>query len=44
MEKPKDIAVGAVVQLAGVLDADRVLQTNQVVILTGYVRLSQKAG
>jgi hypothetical protein len=44
MGKPKDIAVGAVVQLAGVLDADHVLQTNQVVILTGYVRLSQKAG
>jgi hypothetical protein len=44
MGKPKDIAVGAVVQLAGVLDADHVLQTNQVVILTGYVRVSQKAG
>jgi hypothetical protein len=43
MGKPKDIAVGAVVQLAGVLDADHVLQTNQVVILTGYVRLSRKA-
>jgi Kef-type K+ transport system membrane component KefB len=43
MGKPKDIAVGAVVQLAGVLDADHVLQTNQVVILTGYVRVSQKA-
>jgi hypothetical protein len=44
MGKPKDIAVGAVVQLAGVLDADHALQTNQVVILTGYVRVSQKAG
>jgi Kef-type K+ transport system membrane component KefB len=44
MGKPKDIAVGAVVQLAEVLDADHVLQTNQVVILTGYVRVSQKAG
>jgi hypothetical protein len=43
MGKPKDIAAGAVVQLAGVLDADHVLQTNQVVILTGYVRVSQKA-
>jgi len=40
MGKPQDIAVGAVVQL----DANRILQTNQVVILTGYVRVSQKHG
>jgi hypothetical protein len=44
MGKPQDIAVGAVVQLAGTIDASHILQTNQVVILTGYVRLSQKAG
>jgi hypothetical protein len=42
MGKPQDIAVGAVVQLAGTIDANHVLQTNQVVILTGYVRVSQK--
>jgi hypothetical protein len=44
MGKPQDIAVGAVVQLAGTIDASHIFQTNQVVILTGYVRLSQKAG
>jgi len=44
MGKPQDIAVGAVVQLAGTIDASHILQTNQVVILTGYVRLSQEAG
>jgi hypothetical protein len=44
MGKPQDIAVGAVVQLAGTIDASHILQTNQVVILTGYVRLSPKAG
>jgi hypothetical protein len=44
MGKPEDVAVGAVVQLAGILDANHVLQTNQVVILTGFVRLSQKQG
>jgi hypothetical protein len=43
MGKPQDIAVGAVVQLAGTIDANHVLQTTQVVILTGYVRMSQKA-
>jgi hypothetical protein len=44
MGKPRDIAVGAVVQLGGTIDANHVLQTNQVVILTGYVRVSQKQG
>jgi hypothetical protein len=44
MGKPQDIAEGAVVQLAGTIDANHVLQTSQVVILTGYVRVSQKAG
>ncbi len=44
MGKPGEIAVGAVVQLSGTIDAGHVLQTNQVVILTGYVRLSQKQG
>jgi Kef-type K+ transport system membrane component KefB len=44
MGKPQDIAVGAVVQLAGTIDANHVLQTTQVVILTGYIRVSQKAG
>jgi Kef-type K+ transport system membrane component KefB len=43
MGKPQDIAVGAVVQLAGTIGADHVLQTSQVVILTGYVRVSQEA-
>jgi anti-sigma-K factor RskA len=42
MGKPQDIAVGAVVQLAGTIDANHVLQTTQVVILTGYVSVSQK--
>lgn len=42
MGKPEEITVGAVVQLAGTIDASHVLQTTQVVILTGYVRVSQK--
>ena len=42
MGKPQDIAAGAVVQLAGKIDADHVLQATQVVILTGYVSVSQK--
>ena len=42
MGKPQDIAVGAVVQLAGTIYANHVLQTTQVVILTGYVSVSQK--
>jgi hypothetical protein len=44
MGKPQDIAVGAVIQLGGTIDANHVLQTNQVVILTGYVRVSQNHG
>jgi len=44
MGKRQDIGVGAVVQLAGTIGASHILQTNQVVILTGYIRLSQKAG
>jgi hypothetical protein len=39
----QDIAAGAIVQLAGALDKDHVLRTKQVVILTGYVRLSESA-
>jgi hypothetical protein len=44
MGKPQDIVLGAVVQLAGTMDANHVLRTTQVVILTGYVRVSHKAG
>jgi hypothetical protein len=44
MGKPEDLTPGVIVQLAGILDADHVLQTKQVVILTGYVHLSRKAG
>jgi hypothetical protein len=44
MGKPQDIAVGAVVQLGGTIDAHHVLQTNQVVILTGYVRVFPEHG
>jgi hypothetical protein len=43
MGKPQDIAVGAVVQLAGPVDANHILRASQVVILTGYVRLSPRA-
>jgi hypothetical protein len=43
MGKPEEIAVGAVVQLAGTVDANHVLQTTQIVILTNYVRVSEKA-
>ena len=42
MGRPQDIAVGAVVQLAGTIGANHVLQPTQVVILTGYVRVSQE--
>jgi hypothetical protein len=42
MGKPEEIAVGAVVQLAGTVDANHVLQTTQVVILTNYVRVSER--
>jgi Kef-type K+ transport system membrane component KefB len=44
MGRPQDIAEGAVVQLAGTIDANHILQTSQVVILNGYVRVSQKEG
>lgn len=44
MGKPEEIAAGAVVQLGGIVDADHVLQINQVVILTGYVHLLTKQG
>jgi hypothetical protein len=43
MGRPQDIAAGAIVQLAGTLDQDRVLRTKQVVILTGYVHLLESA-
>jgi hypothetical protein len=43
MGKPEDIAKGAIVQLAGTLDKNRVLRAKQVVILTGYIRLSESA-
>jgi hypothetical protein len=43
MGKPEEIAVGGVVQLAGTVDANHVLQTTQIVILTSYVRVSEKA-
>jgi hypothetical protein len=41
MGRPQDIAVGSIVQLAGTLDQDRILRAKQVVILTGYVHLSE---
>jgi hypothetical protein len=43
MGTPQDIAAGAIVQLAGTLDQDRVLRAKQIVILTGYVRLLESA-
>jgi hypothetical protein len=43
MGLPQDIAAGAIVQLAGTLDKDRVLRAKQVVILTGYICLSGSA-
>jgi uncharacterized protein (DUF849 family) len=41
MGKPQDIAAGAIVQLDGTMDERHILRTNQIVILTGYVRLLQ---
>ena len=41
MGTPQDIAVRGIVQLAGTMDKNHVLVVGQVVILTGYVRLSQ---
>ncbi len=43
MGRPQDIAAGSVVQLAGTLDENRILRAKQVVILTGYVHLSESA-
>jgi len=43
MGRPQDIVKGAIVQLAGTLDQDRVLRAKQIVILTGYVRLLESA-
>jgi hypothetical protein len=43
MGKAEDIVPGAIVQLSGILDAHHTLQTNEIVILTGYVRLSEGA-
>ena len=44
MGRPQDIAAGAIVQLAGTLDKNRILRAKQVVILTGYVRLCKERG
>jgi hypothetical protein len=43
MGKAEDIVPGAIVQLSGILDAHHALRTNQIVILTGYVHLSEAA-
>ena len=43
MGKPQDIVPGAIVQISGALDANHALETNQIVILTGYVHLLQTA-
>lgn len=44
MGRPQDIVPGAVVQVAGILDHSHILHTNQIVILTGYLRVEQKRG
>jgi hypothetical protein len=41
MGKPQDIVPGAIVQISGTLDANHALKTNEIVILTGYVHLSE---
>jgi hypothetical protein len=41
MGKPEEIVAGAIVQLDGTMDEHHAIRTNQVVILTGYVRLTQ---
>ena len=41
MGKPQEIVAGAIVQLDGTMDENHVLRASQVVILTGYVRLSE---
>lgn len=43
MGKPADIVPGAIVQISGTLNANHSLQTDQIVILTGYVHLSEAA-
>lgn len=43
MGEPEGIVAGAIVPLAGTLDNNHVLRTNQVAILTGYVRQSEGA-
>jgi hypothetical protein len=43
MGKPQDIVPGAIVQVSGTLDANHALETNQIVILTGYIHLSEAA-
>ncbi len=43
MGKAQDVAPGAIVQLAGTVNADHVLSISRVVILTGYVRLVDDA-
>ncbi len=40
MGKPREIVVGAIVQLDGKMDEHHAIRTDQVVILTGYVRLA----
>lgn len=42
MGTAQDIAPGAVVQVAGTMDSRHVLQTRQIVILTGYVRVERQ--
>lgn len=42
MGKAEDLVPGAVVQIAGTLDKNHVLRADQVVILTGYVRVAQE--
>jgi len=41
MGKPEEIVEGAIVQLDGTMDEHHSIRTNQVAILTGYVRLTQ---
>ncbi|HEX3472615.1 MAG TPA: hypothetical protein VHT28_15650 [Silvibacterium sp.] len=41
MGKAEDILPGAIVQISGVLDTNHALQADQVVILTGYVNVTQ---
>jgi hypothetical protein len=43
MGKADNVVPGAIVQISGTLDANHSLQTNQIVILTGYVHLSETA-